>query len=161
MTQPDNDRAELLRLVRDLRRARKAFIDVAQSLPAAALDVVASDSRWTCRRVIRFCGAHERSQMTRLYSFFTAEVEPYDEPEVAEGGEYDPDRTLARECAELWLAGRETEMWLDLIENESVDSIRHASRAWPEGGWTIRDIFKRVTDLYCEKAAVIRAAGAR
>jgi hypothetical protein len=159
LTAQTNNPAELLRLVRDLRRARKAFLEAAQALPPAALDAPSADSGWTFRRIIRLCGATERSQMTCLYSFFSAEIEPSDDQDALESADCpDPDRTLARECAQLWLAGRETEMWLDLIENESVDAIRHASRAWPEGGWTIREVFKRLTDLYVEKAAAIRNA---
>ncbi len=161
MTTPESSQAELLALVRALRRARKAFINAAQALPPASLDEAAGESGWTARRLIQYCGACERYHMTRVYNFFDPEMKPYEgesaSPDQLEAAH--PDRTLAREIADVWLAGRETEMWLDLIENENLDAIRHATSAWPEGGWTIREIFGRLTGVYCEHLGAIRSRG--
>ncbi len=157
-------RKELLRLIRGLQRARQRFIDAVQAIPPASLDVAATESGWTARRLVEYCRAQERWHFSRMLSFFDANVKVYDSvaasldhqaPETTEP-------TLARECAEVWLAGRETEMWLDIIEAEDINAVRHASAAWPQGGWSIREIFTKVTGLYREKAKVLeKIAGAK
>lgn len=156
---PDPD---LLRLVRDLRRARRSLTDAMQALAPDELDKPAGEEGWTLRRLVGYCGAHERHNFSRLYNFFDPEVKIYRDPASSLDHEKPADagRTLARECAEVWLAGRETEMWLDLIETESLDSIRHASEGWPQGGWTIREVFTKVTSVYREKAKVLKAGSA-
>ncbi len=151
------DNNDLLRLARDLERARRSLIEVLQSLPAAALDLPVDDSGWTARRVVEYCRATERWHLTRIYSFFEAEVKVYDSPAACLDTKA-PERcelTLARECAEVWLAGRETEMWLDVLSGQSVDAVRHASPSFPKGGWTIREAFEKVTSLYREKARAL------
>lgn len=155
MSSQEQSRAELGRLVNELRRARRVLIDSAQALGPGSLDTRgAGEQGWTVRRAIEYCHANERWHFTRTFNFFEPEVKLYDSPAVLADNDLPSDmqRTLARECAEVWLAGRETEMWLDIIESESLDSIRHASLGWPQGGWTIREVFRRVTAIYAEKA---------
>jgi len=145
--------------VRDLQRARARFIEATRVLPSSALDRSAGETGWTARRLIEYCRAQERWHFTRMFNFFEREVKIYDTlaasldheaPETVEP-------TLARECAEIWLAGRETEMWVDVLLGEDVDAIRHASAAWPQGGWSIREVFMKVTKLYREKAKVLES----
>jgi len=151
---------DLLRLVRDLERARRAFIEAVQVLPHGVLDAAVDESGWTARRVVEYCRASERWHFTRVFSFFEAEVKIYDSPAACldHAAPESPELTLARECAEVWLAGRETGMWLDVLEGENVDAVRHASSAWPQGGWTIREVFRKVTALYRDKTKTLKGA---
>lgn len=159
MNDAQSGNIDLLRLVRALRRARQRFIDATEALPPAALDAPCGDSGWTVRRLIEYCRAHERWHMTRMVNFFTAEAKVYDS--VAASLDHEApesvEPTLARECAEIWLAGRETDMWLDILDGQDVNAIRHASPSWPQGGWTIGDVFTKVTNLYRDKARVLKS----
>jgi hypothetical protein len=154
--QPDN--VELMRLVRGLHRARQRFIEVTQALSPAALDTSLDESGWTARRLVEYCRAQERWHVTRMLNFFNAEVKIYDSVAASLDNEApeSTEPTLARELAEVWLAGRETEMWVDILEKEDVNAIRHASAAWPQGGWSIRQVFAKVTNLYQDKARVLQ-----
>ena len=159
--QPSN--IELMRLVRGLERARQRFIEATQAIPAAALDSRVDSSGWTARRLIEYCRAQERWHITRMLSFFCGEVKVYDSVAASLDHEapVNVELTLARECAEIWLAGRETEMWLDILEKEDVNAIHHASAAWPQGGWSIHEVFTKVTNLYREKTKVLQKIGKR
>jgi hypothetical protein len=159
MSEGQSEHVELLRLIRGLRRARQRFIEATQILPPSVLETPYGDSGWTVRRLIEYCRAHERWHVTRMINFFTAEAKVYDS--VAASLDHETpesvELTLARECAEIWLAGRETDMWLDILDGQDVTAIRHASAAWPQGGWTIRDVLAKVTNLYQDKARVLQS----
>lgn len=151
--------AELIRLVRDLRRARRAFIHAMLKLPPDELERVLDRSGWTVRRLIEFCRASERHYFTRMYHFFEEDAKVYDSPAASLdhiAPEY-PDKMLAAECSDVWLAGRETEMWIDVIAEKDVDEARGPSTAWPQGGWTIRSTFNTITTLYREKTRALAA----
>jgi len=152
------NKSDLLRLLRDLQRARRSFIEATEALPPAALQTRVEDSRWTARRLIEYCRAQERWHFTRMFNFFAHEVHVYDALAASLDHEApaNEDASLARECAEIWLAGRETEMWVDCIQDEDVNAIRHASASWPQGGWCIREVFTKVTTLYRQKAKVLQ-----
>ncbi len=164
MDDVEKDREELRRLVGELASARQELLDSAQALGPDALDARAAASPgWTVRRLLEYCRANERWHFSRMFNFFEPEVKVYDAP-AASLDTRDPersDKTLARECAEVWLAGRETEMWMDLVEGEGLDAIRHASRSLPQGGWTIREVFQKVTSVYVENARALGESRSR
>jgi len=150
---------ELIRLVRDLRRARRAFIDAMLELPAEELERILDSSGWTVRRLIEYCRATERHYFSRMYHFFEEDAGIYDSPAASLDhiAPEDSGKTLAAECSDVWLAGRETEMWIDVIAGENVDETRGPSAGWPQGGWTIRGTFETVTALYREKTRTLAA----
>ena len=155
MTTPSN--AELLRLIRRLQRARQRFIEAAQVLAPATLDSCVDDTGWTTRRLVEFCRAQERWHFSRMLNFFDSDVKIYDSLAASLDHQTPAttEPTLARECAEIWLAGRETEMWVDVLLEQDINAVRHASAGWPQGGWSIREVFTRVTNLYSEKAKIL------
>jgi hypothetical protein len=149
--------AELVRLVRDLRRARRSFIDATLRLGAAKLECVLDDSGWTARRLIEYCRATERLHFSRMYHFFDEDAKVYDSRAASLDhiAPQDTEKPLADECSAVWLAGRETEMWIDVIEDKNLDEARPGSPEWPQGGWSIRGVFEKITRLYREKARTL------
>jgi len=150
---------ELVRLVRQLRRARRAFIDAAISLGSGGLETVLDDSDWTVRRLVEYCRARERFVFSRMYHFFDEESKVYDSPAASLDhiAPEDPHKDFPSECSDVWLAGRETELWLDVIEAEDLDESRPASPDWPHPGWTIRGVFQTTMALYREKAGTLKS----
>ncbi len=150
--------AELIRMVRNLRRARRAFIDAVVELGPEMLEQVLDESGWTVRRLIEYTRATERFHFTRMYHFFNSEdVKIFDSPAASLDHIHPADTgmSLAAECSQVWLAGRETEMWIDLIIGEDLDLSRPPSAEWPRGGWTIRGVFRNITSLYREKTRTL------
>ncbi len=149
--------AELMRLVRDLRRARRGFIDAMLNLPDQELERVLDSSGWTVRRLIEYCRASERHYFSRMYHFFNEDAKVYHSPAASLDhiAPEDPFRTLASECSEVWLAGRETEMWIDVVADKDLDQEQAPSPEWPQGGWTIRKTFETVTALYQGKTRTL------
>lgn len=150
--------AEFSRMVRNLRRARRALINTAVALGPDALESPFDESGWTVRRLIEYCRATERLYFSRMYHFFNADVELYDSPAASLDHIAPADRnmSLAAECSQVWLAGRETEMWLDLITSVDLEAPLPAGEELPQGGCSIRETFQRVTSLYREKTKALK-----
>ncbi|MHC4713192.1 MAG: hypothetical protein ACYTAN_07975 [Planctomycetota bacterium] len=157
MSTPRSQNRELARLLRELGRARRAFIEATLKLQPESLNHILDESGWTVRRVLEYCRATERRHFTRMFNSFDEEAKVYDSPAASLDhiAPQDPEKTLADECSDIWLAGRETEMWVDVIDGENVDEPRAATDTLPQKGWTIRSVFRRVTVLYREKARTI------
>ncbi len=157
MSLPQSQNRELVRLVRELARARRAFIDATVKLDPAKLDRVLDESGWTVRRLIEFCRATERQHFTRLFNAFDEDAKVYDSPAASLDhiAPQDPHKTLAAECSDIWLAGRETEMWVDVVVGQGLDDPRPGTSAFPQDGWTIRSVFQRVTSLYRDKTRTL------
>ena len=148
-----------MRMVRNLRRARRAFMDAVVELGPGALERILDESGWTVRRLIEYSRATERLHFTKMYHFFNSEdVKIFDSPAASLDHIHpaDMEMSLAAECSQVWLAGRETEMWLDLIIGEDLDCSRPPSAEWPRGGWSIRGVFRNITSLYREKAGTLK-----
>ena len=154
-----SQRRELVRLVKDLRRARRSFLKVVEAIEPSSLDAILDESGWTARRLIGYCRATERAYFSRLFHFFNEEVEIRDSMDASldHVAAEDPAQSLANECSQVWLAGRETEMWVDILVEEDLDQVRPASPEWPLGNWTIRGVFTKVANLYREKGRELAA----
>ena len=151
MENPINDPG-LAALVADLRKARRAFLDAALGVSPGKLDSNPDEAGWTARRVIEYCRAVERFHFTRMFHFFDRDAPVYDSPAASldHVACEDTNRSLAAECSQVWLAGRETQMWLDVIAGQDLDLSRGGGGT---PSWTIRQVFHRITALYRRKAA--------
>lgn len=162
MNENEMRNGDLDALVRELALARNALLAAVQSLPGGVLDA-ADGQGWTARRHVEYAFATERWLFSRLYNFFDAEVEIYDEAAASMDNERpaNPSLPLAGVCAEVWLSGRQTKMCLDIISAEGLDAVRHASAGFPQGGWTIRAIFARACRTYADRARAVSIIASR